>query len=85
LDEPVVGREAFRGFVFEDAADSQVQRVGVGVSVFVSDEFLIDMKTQRFSWNGPVLTKRLLRGDSPLLSDKQVRHANANGGLNLVT
>jgi hypothetical protein len=81
----LLGREAFRGFVFEDAADSQVRRVGVGVSVFVSDEFLIDMKTPRFSWNGPVLTKRLLRGDSPLLSDKQVRHANANGGLNLVT
>jgi DNA-binding CsgD family transcriptional regulator len=81
----LLGREAFRAVVFEDAEDSQVQRIGVGVSVFVSDDFLMELKTPPFFWIGPELTKRLLRGDSPLLSDKQVRQANANGGLNLLT
>lgn len=81
----LLGREAFRAVVFEDAEEYRVRRIGVGVSVFVSDEFLMELKTPPFFWIGPELTKRLLRGDSPLLSDKEVRHANANGGLNLVT
>lgn len=81
----LLGREAFRGVVFEDAKDSQVRTVGVGVSVFVSDDFLRDLKTPPFIWIGPELIKRIIRGNSPLLSDKQMRQANANGGLNLVT
>jgi DNA-binding CsgD family transcriptional regulator len=81
----LLGREAFRGVVFEDAKDSQVRTVGVGVSVFVSDDFLRDLKTPPFIWIGPELIKRIIRGISPLLSDKQMRQANANGGLNLVT
>jgi len=81
----LLGREAFRAIVFENAEGSQVRRVGVGASVFVSDDFLTELKTPPFFWIGPELTKRLLSGDSPLLSDKQVRHANADGGLNLVT
>jgi len=81
----LLGREAFRAVVFEDVKDSQVRIAGVGVSVFVSDDFLTELKKPPFFWIGPELTKRLLRGDSPLLSDKQVRHANANGGLNLLT
>src|SRR5258708_22369969 len=75
----LVGREAFRAVVFEDAKDSQVRTAGVGVSVFVSNEFLLEIKTPPFFWIGPVLTKRMLRADSPLLSDKQVRHHNARG------
>lgn len=78
------GREAFRAVVFEEAKNSQVRRAGVGVSVFVSDDFLTDLKTPPFFWIGPELTKRVLRGDSPLLADKQVRQANANGGLAVV-
>jgi DNA-binding NarL/FixJ family response regulator len=81
----LLGREAFRAVVFEDAKNSQVRRVGVGVSVFVSDDFLSELKTPPFFWIGPELTKRLLNGNSPLLSDKQVRQANAGAGLNLVT
>jgi len=80
----VLGHEAFRAIVFEDAGESQSQRVGVGVSVFVSDDFLRELKTPPFFWDGPELIKRIIRGDSPLLSDKQMRQANANGGLNLL-
>jgi hypothetical protein len=81
----LLGREAFRAIVFEDAKDSQVQTVGVGVSVFVSDGFLFELKTPPFFCTGPELSKRILCGNSPLLSDKQVRQANAWGGLNLLT
>jgi DNA-binding CsgD family transcriptional regulator len=81
----LMGREAFRAVVFEDAEDSQIRIMGVGVSVFVSHEFLLELKTPPFFWAGPEMIKRVLRGESPLLSDKQVRRANADGGLNLVT
>jgi hypothetical protein len=80
----LLGHEAFRAVVFEYAENSKVQTVGLGVSVFVSDDFLRELKSPPFFWAGTELNKRILRGDSPLLSDKQVRHANANGGLNLV-
>jgi DNA-binding CsgD family transcriptional regulator len=80
-----LGREAFRASVFEDSEDSHIRIVGSGVSAFVSDEFLLALKTPPFRWLGPELIKRLMDGASPLLSDKQVREANATGGLNLVT
>jgi hypothetical protein len=80
----LLGREAFRAVVFEDAKDSQVRRVGVGVTVFITDDFLTELKTPPFFWIGPELTKRIVCGDSPLLLDKQVEQANAKGGLNLM-
>jgi len=81
----LLGREAFRAVVFEYAKAPELRTVGVGVSVFVSDDFLFELKTPPFVWIGPELTKRILCGNSPLLSDKQVRKANAKGGLNLLT
>jgi DNA-binding NarL/FixJ family response regulator len=71
--------------VFEDDKNSRVRTIGVGVSVFVSDEFLFELKTPPFFWVEPELIKRVNRGNSPLLSDKQMRQANTDGGLNLVT
>jgi len=81
----LLGREAFRAVVFEDAKESGVRTMGVGISVFVSDEFLLQFKAPPFFWIGPELINRINRGDSPLLSNKQMRQANADGGLNLVT
>lgn len=81
----LLGCEAFRAVVFEDGNDSRARIVGVGVSTFVSHDFLRDLKTPPFFWAGPEMVKRVLRGQSPLLSDKQVRQANADGGLNVVT
>ena len=45
----------------------------------------MELKTPPLFWIGPELTKRLLNGNSPVLSDKQVRQANAGAGLNSVT
>jgi hypothetical protein len=57
----------------------------VGVGVIVNDDFVRDLKTPPHFWFGPELTKRILRGDSPLLSEKRLRDANSNGGLNYIT
>jgi hypothetical protein len=79
----LLGREAFRAYVYEDLQDSPHRLVGVGCSAIISDEFLREVKTPPFFWIGPELTRRISCGHSPLLSDKQVREANANGGVNI--
>ena len=55
-----------------------------GVTVIVRDDFLLEMKKPPHFWVGPELTRRIMRGKSPLLTGKQLREANSRGGLNLV-
>jgi hypothetical protein len=52
--------------------------------VFVSDDFLQELKTTPFFWLGPELVKRITGGNSPLLSDAAVREANSTVGLNVL-
>jgi hypothetical protein len=40
----LLGREAFRAVVFEDTREDRVKLLGLGVSAFVSDEFLHALK-----------------------------------------
>lgn len=81
----LLGQEAFRAFVFEETQDHlKPTKVGVGVSTCISDDFLQYIKTPPFFWVYPELIRRIASGKSPLLSDKQTREANANGGLNLL-
>lgn len=81
----LLGQEAFRAIVLEETQDHlKPTKVGVGVSAFISDDFLQYLKTPPFSWVYPELIRRIATGKSPLLSDKQTREANANGGLNLL-
>jgi hypothetical protein len=70
--------------VEEGAARPQPRMVAIGVGVFVSDDFLRELKIPPFFWIGPELAERVMRGDSPVLSEKQVSDANSRGGLNLV-
>ncbi len=56
----------------------------VGVAVIVNDDFVRDLKTPPHFWHGPELIRRVLGGNSPLLSEKPLRDANSRGGLNLV-
>jgi hypothetical protein len=81
----LLGREGFRAVVFESAHNSHSALIGVGASAFVSDDFLLELKTPPYFWVGPELTRRIAQRDDPLLSDKQMREANSGGGLNLVT
>src|SRR3984893_14101800 len=56
----------------------------IGVSVFVSDDFVRELKAPPGFWIGPELLDRILHGDSPIHSDSQFREANSRGGLNLL-
>jgi hypothetical protein len=63
---------------------AESRMLGVSATVFVSDDFLRELKAPPFFWIGPELAKRVVRDDdSPLLSQKQLREANSQGGLNL--
>jgi hypothetical protein len=70
--------------VLEEEAGGRIRIPALGVSAFVSDDFLRELKTPPHFWIGPELVKRILRGNSPLLSPRGVRDANSRGGLNVV-
>lgn len=78
------GRLAHTAVVLEEGDGRNWRACGVGVSVFVSDTFLAELKTPPFFWYGPVLAKQIVNGNSPLLSDQEVREKNVWGGMNVV-
>jgi DNA-binding CsgD family transcriptional regulator len=80
----VVGCEASTSLVLEEGEGSHATICFVGLSVFVSDDFVREIKRPPLHWFGPVLAKRISQGDSPLLSGSQVREANTCRGLNLL-
>jgi hypothetical protein len=70
--------------VFEEIGEADSQMIAVGITVFVTDNFVRELKTPPLFWMGPELAKRVARGDySPLLSQRQIQEANSRGGLNL--
>ena len=73
--------EAMTTAVFEEVERGRANLIGVGVGVFVHDEFVRELKTPPQFWFGPELTKRVINGNSPVLSDKEVREANSGDGL----
>lgn len=74
--------EAMTTAVFEEVEKGRANLAGVGVGVFVRDEFVRELKGRRQIWFGPELAKRVLNGNSPVLSDKEVREGNSGEGLN---
>ena len=67
--------------------DSEASRASIYffcVSAIVRDDFLAEMKRPPHFWVGPELTRRIMAGESPLLTDKQLREANSRDGLNMV-
>lgn len=76
--------EAKVALVFQAGEGSGAPIVFPGVSVMVSDDFLDELKTPPHFWNGPELTRRILRGESPVLTSRQLREANSRGGLSLL-
>ncbi len=78
----LLGSEAMTTAVFEEIVRDRVHIVGIGVGLFVHDEFIRELKTPPQFWVGPELIKRVLKGDSPALSNSEVREANSDGGLN---
>jgi hypothetical protein len=80
----LLGSEAMKAAVFEEPEGARLAIRGFGISVFVTDNFVRELKTPPLFWFGPELARRILRGDSPVLSEKQIREANSKEGLNLV-
>jgi hypothetical protein len=80
----LLGSEGMKTSVFEESEGTHAAFRGFGISVFVTDAFVRELKTPPLFWFGPELAKRILRGVSPILSEKQIREGNSNEGLNLV-
>jgi len=72
--------EAKEAVVFEEVVGASAAICAIGVSVFVNDEFVRELKARPF-WFAPELARQLKRGHSPLLFDRELRQANSRGGL----
>lgn len=70
--------------VFEEFQGRKTRFLGAGLAVFVDDDFLRAAKATPSFWIGPELVKRITGGQSPLLSDAEVRDGNSIEGLNLI-
>jgi hypothetical protein len=79
----LIGSDGFVAAVFEERQGSKTAVLGAGVSTFVTDEFVRELKTPPHFWIGPEIVRRVHQGKSPVLSDKQVREGNTSGGLNV--
>ncbi len=80
----LLGSEAMTTAVYEEVNGAAIKICGFGVGLFVRDEFIRELKTPPLFWFGPELARRVTAGNSPILSDSEVREANSAGGLNLM-
>ena len=78
----LLGCEAMTTAVFEETQGARVTTLGVGVGVFVSDDFIRELKGAPPFWFGPEVANRVVARNSPVLSDREVRAANSGEGLN---
>ncbi len=77
----LLGAAAINSAVFERLDRKRPEIVGLGFAVFVRDQFVREIKTPPLVWIGPELTRRVTGGDSPVLTDDEVRDANSGTGL----
>jgi len=77
----LVGSEGFRAYVFEETDGKKPRHMGVGAIAFLTDAFTAETKRAPYFWIGAEIIRRLLTGQTPVLSDRQVRAANSSEGL----
>jgi hypothetical protein len=80
----ILDHDAVLAPVFEWTESGDRRLAGFGIRSFVSDEFARLLTTWPFPWAGRELTIRASQGNSPVLSDSELRRRNASGGLNLL-
>jgi hypothetical protein len=80
----LLGCDGMRTNVFEAKEHGRARICFVGISVCVDDGFIHHLKTPPIPWAGPELVKWITRGDSPVLTDRQLREDSSRGGLNLL-
>jgi hypothetical protein len=76
-------RECIKAIVMEDLDAPGTRFLGVGVSAFITSEFLQAFKMGPLLWMGPELVRRITTADAPLLNPRAVRTANSADGLNV--
>jgi DNA-binding CsgD family transcriptional regulator len=80
----LLGREGMRTAITKQKHAGKLRIAAAGVSVFVRDSFIQELKTSSSFWFGPELARRITTGESPVLSDREVCAANSGEGLNLL-
>jgi len=80
----VLGSGANTATVFHAGEHERAPICLFGFSVIVRDSFVREIKKLPLFWAGPELTRRVITGDSPLLTDKELREANSQDGMNLL-
>lgn len=75
-------REALLSAVIEDLDAAEGPRaVGFGVSVFLTDEFVRQVKNPPLFWIGPEIIRRISGNASPILETAAIGRANSRDGL----
>jgi hypothetical protein len=77
----LLGSAAVNNAVFEQLDRKCATIVGIGFAVFVRDAFIREIKTPPLVWVGPELARRVAEGDSPILTNDEMRDANSGAGL----
>ena len=80
----LLGREGMRTKIFEVKGRGRGRICFVGISLCVDDGFIRHLKTPPIPWVGPEVVRWVMRGDLPVLTDRQLREGNSTGGLNLL-
>lgn len=82
----VLHLESVRAFLFEESSETGSARpFATAIVGFVSDEFVRRATKPPYFWIGPEITRLTLGGQSPFLSDEQLRAGNTSLGLNATT
>lgn len=76
--------EAGNAWVFYAEEGSRAPICFFGVTAMVQDDFVAEIKKPPQFWIGSELTRRMMKGESPVLTDRQLREANSCSGLNLL-
>ncbi len=80
----LLGSEANSATVFLAGEGERAPICLFGFAVIVRDDFVREIKKAPQFWVGPTLTGRVIKGESPLLTGKELREANSRDGLNLL-
>jgi hypothetical protein len=79
----LLGQDSFQCVIFEELNGGSARLLGGAVGCFVREEFLRELKTPPSFWGPPEIVRRVNQGESPILSNREVREANSRDGLNL--
>lgn len=81
--EKLLAGDSLVAEVFEEISEGHPVVLGAGIAAFVTDDFVRELKRPPHFWLGREIVLRSARGQSPVLSDKELQRANSTEGLNI--